>query len=59
VTSLQEIAAALQHAIDAKVKCGSITLNFNEWLVESVETKTKVKAKALDNRPPSRRDLTA
>lgn len=58
MTSIQEIAAALQMAIEAKVKCGSITLNFNEWLVDSVETRTKVTAKSLDSRAEKPQSLT-
>lgn len=40
---VQSLAAALLDALKLRVPCGSVTLNFNECQVDTVESKVKVK----------------
>lgn len=51
MTPLQEIAQRLQDALNVSVPCGSITLNFNEATVQSVETRIHQRV-AVDKRAP-------
>lgn len=53
---IQVLAAELQMALGVSpIVCGSITLNFNEATVQSVETKTHQRlSKALDRSLPTR-----
>lgn len=44
---VQHLVAALQDALGLKVTCGSITLNLNEALLQSVKTETHLRVKKI------------